>query len=177
MSKEHIFGDWLRPLFPRDAGTTHTHGIVTWPLTGPKHVAPSLATFERQGHSGSKKVRVVCKPCNEGWLSNDIESVAKPVLIPLIRGRAGIVNHATQRIVSTWAAKIAMTAEHVNPDKSVIHQAERTWLKVNLLPPHGWHIWAVTYAGSKWRDLGIFQHLGRLEIPSVDNSPPLSAQP
>jgi hypothetical protein len=171
MSKEHIFGDWLRPLFPRDAGTIHTHGIITWPLTGPKYVAPTLAAFQRQGHSGSKKVRVVCKPCNEGWLSNDIENVAKSVLIPLIRGRAGIVNHTMQRIISTWATKTAMTAEHVDPDKSVIHQAERTWLKDNLLPPHGWHIWAVAYGASKWRDLGIFQHLGRLKIPSVDNCP------
>jgi hypothetical protein len=89
----------------------------------------------------------------------------KPVLIPLIAGTTGSLDKEKQRILSSWVAKTAMTAEHINRGKNVILQAELTWMKDNRLPPEGWKVWAAPYAGTEWRDLGIYQHSGRLDIP------------
>jgi hypothetical protein len=169
MSREHIFADWLKTIFPRDNKTTHTHGVITWPSDATPQTPPAVATRQGQGHSGSKKVKVVCKSCNETWLSNSVENAAKPILTPLIAGRAGSVTSDMQRVLATWAAKTVMTAEHVNRGKAVVQQAERTWLKDKLLPPAGWFIWAAPYSGTHWRDLGIFQHSGKLEIPAVSD--------
>jgi hypothetical protein len=169
ISREHIFGDWLREIFPRDASTTHTHGIIDWPVTGPADMAPTVTIGGGQGHSGTKKVKVVCATCNETWLSTKVEDAAKPILIPLIAGRAGDLSVATQRILATWAAKTVMTAEHVNKRPPVVLQSERTWLKENLSPPPGWFVSAMPYDGAEWRELGIFQHSGRLAVPSIDN--------
>jgi hypothetical protein len=77
ISKEHIFGDWLREMFPRDAGTTHTHGIIKWPFPGSQLAKPSIQTRIRPGHSGSKKVRAVCETCNSGWMSTSIEDLER----------------------------------------------------------------------------------------------------
>jgi hypothetical protein len=173
ITNEHVFADWLREIFPRDATTTHSHGIITWPLQGSPQVRPAVWVRPRQqGHSGSKKVGVVCRSCNSGWLSNEIEEAAKPILIPLIAGRDGTLIRHMQRVLATWAVKTTMTAEHINKGKAVVHQSERTWLKDNLSPPAGWFVYAAPYSGTKWRDLGIFQHTSKLEIPTGDHSAP-----
>jgi hypothetical protein len=114
---------------------------------------------------------VVCKSCNETWLSA-LESAVKPVLVPLIAGRSGEVTFEMRRILSTWAAKTVITAEHIDSSNAVIHQTDRSWLKDNRSPPPGWHVWIATYGGRNWRDLGLFQHLGKLEIPAVSNQAP-----
>ncbi len=125
-----------------------------------------------QGHSGSKKVGVVCRDCNAGWLSKQVEIPAKPILVPLIAGRSGTLNVIMQRIIATWAVKTIMTAEHVNKGKSVVRQIERDWLRDNLSPPAGWFVSAMPYNGTEWRDLGIFQHTGTLDIPPVNHDAP-----
>jgi hypothetical protein len=168
ISKEHVFADWLRDIFPRDDKTTHTMGIVDW-LFGP---IPPFKLKHGQGHSGSKKVKAVCATCNQVWLSNNVEDAAKPILIPLIENTKLTINVNMQRILATWAAKTAMTAEQIHADKGVIQQSERTWLKDDLSPPNGWNIWIGSYGGSALRDLGIFQHMGRLEVSSVDKNAP-----
>jgi hypothetical protein len=123
----------------------------------------------RQGHSGTRKIRHVCKTCNETWLSNQIETIAQPFLISLINGDQTEINTAMQRILATWAAKTAMTAEYLHPSKVVIHQDERTWLRKHLSPPVGWNVWIGTYHGMAWRELAIQQHAGKLRIPTIDN--------
>ena len=151
-------------MFPRDSGTTHTHGAATWPTRDNGLIRPTLSTRRKQGHSGSKQVRVVCKHCNETWLSL-LENSAKPVLLPLITGSAGAREKEKQSILSSWAAKIAMTAEHINKGKNVMLQSELTWMRMNCMPPKGWNIWVAPYSGTEWRDLGIYQHSGKLTIP------------
>src|SRR5690242_8156042 len=170
ITKEHIFADWLKDLFPRDSETTHTHGVITWALERRLRPATSIKTTRGQGHSGSKKVRAVCRECNQTWLSTSIENTAKPILTSLISGRSGIITPHMQRLLATWAAKTTMTSEHVNRNHAVIRQSERTWIKDKLEPPPGWFIWIAPYCGTQWRNLGIFQHSGSLLIPSDHES-------
>jgi hypothetical protein len=123
-----------------------------------------------QGHSGSKKVRNVCNACNNGWLSKEIESRAKPILLRLIRGEILSIDDDAQRILSIWAAKIVMTGEYVSSSGQVVSQTERTQLMNTLEPPQGWHIWVGSYGGEDYRELSLFQHAGGLRIPSVDDA-------
>jgi hypothetical protein len=75
-----------------------------------------------------------------------------------------------QRILATWIAKTVMVADRLDRDASCILQPERTWLKEKLCPPpRGWYIWLGSYSGADLRDLGIYQHQTKLDIPSVDN--------
>jgi hypothetical protein len=80
ISKEHVFADWLRDIFPRDAKTTHTLGVIDWQRGLAR---PTVTKKHGQGHSGSKKVRAVCQECNGTWLSS-LEDTAKPILTLLM---------------------------------------------------------------------------------------------
>lgn len=104
-------------------------------------------------------------------MSNLVEEAAKPILIPMIAGRAGQLSSPMQRTLATWAAKTAMTGEQIAKDNGVIRQDQRTWLKDHLEPPSDWVIWVAPYSGSQWRNLGLFMHAGKLETTVNDGAP------
>jgi hypothetical protein len=126
ISKEHVFADWLRELFPRGTDTTHTLGVMEWATNRGTKVLDKTG----QGHSGSKKIRHVCQLCNGTWLSNDVEDVAKPVLTPLLIGHSLVINAAMQKIIATWAA---------NPSSRIGAILKRWWIINQLLRPKGLH--------------------------------------
>lgn len=165
ISKEHLFALWLRELFPRDACTTHTLGVME---SATNQEVRELRK-NGQGHSGSKKIRHVCQTCNGTWLSNNIEDVAKPIITRLLSANRSSIDAATQKVLATWAAKTVMTAEWVYPNKVVLHQSERNWLKSALAPPIGWTIWIGNYSGITWGELAIQQHAAKLRFTTIDD--------
>jgi hypothetical protein len=132
LSKEHLFPNWLRNVFPRSALSTHTQGRVTWP-EGKKHIK----TKKGQGHSGTKKLRVVCKKCNNGWMSK-LESTSQPLLSSLIDGNSVTLDTDAQSLLSLWVAKTVCVAENLNPErvsfdnKSVISSTRGNCLKIGM---------------------------------------------
>jgi hypothetical protein len=124
LTKEHVLPDWLRSIFPRSPADTHTVGTVDWinlPTVGP---IPLPGRSQRQGQAGSKKVKVVCKSCNTGWLSA-MEEATKPILSALVQGTACALTITQQRALAIWITKTTMTAEFLVPKQITIKQAER----------------------------------------------------
>jgi hypothetical protein len=161
LTKEHLLADWLREIFPRTAKDTHTFGTIeSWT---PK---PRFVQRVKQGHAGSRKVRKVCGPCNSGWIGA-IDDAAKQAIVPLIHGQSVVVTPEAQRAIATWFAKIAMVGDAMRPERSVVLQTDRDWIRRNSLPPLLWEVWIGSYDGVDWRDLGIFQHGGRLDLSAV----------
>ncbi len=161
MTKEHLFSDWLRELFPRTAQDTHTFAkAVTW------NPIPKFSQEVRQGHSGSRKIRKVCGTCNNGWVSR-IDGAAKEVAPPLINGASVTVEVEAQRALATWFAKIAMVADSSRVETASHLQNDRDWIREHSLPPLLWQVWIGSYEGVVWRDLAIFHHGGRLDLTPV----------
>ncbi len=159
-----MFGNWLREHFPRDANSKHKSAQITWTdQAGPS--SPLDVRRVGQGHVGSLKLKVVCRSCNNGWLSG-LETSAKCVLPPLIVGRRARIGYGAQSILAAWAAKTAMVAEYTKPSGACITQEERNWLKSNTKAPIDWYIWIAAYEGEAWRDLSILQtRVGLSEEP------------
>ena len=155
ISKEHLFGLWLRELFPRDEHTTHKSIYTAWLDESGSHT-PAEKRDQRQGHVGSKSLKVACRQCNDGWLSQ-LETRVRPVLTPLITGENHNLLEDEQTLLATWAAKTAMVAEHFRPIDHGISQDERTWLIDKLTPPAKWFIWIAAYNGKEWGNLSIAQ--------------------
>jgi hypothetical protein len=153
MSKEHLFSDWLRELFPRSAADTHT--------IGESRDGEPLRLRQRQNHSGSKKVRVVCKKCNNGWISI-VDDAAKAVVLPLIRGEAAVVSSKTQHALALWFAKIAIVGDS-RDRRGYISQSERATFMRQREPSALWEMWLASYEGTDYRDLALFQNGANLD--------------
>ena len=157
LTKEHLFADWLREIFPRSESDTHTMGVAE---------GTPWRIIQRQGHSGSKKIRTVCKRCNSGWISA-VDDAAKYVATPLIRGEPSVITPDMQRVLAGWFAKIAAVADSRNRRRSVVTQPQRTWIMDRQEPPKEWEIWIAPYGGSDYRDLALFQNGGHLDFSPV----------
>lgn len=163
VNKEHVFGKWLKPYFPRDEHSTHTFGTV-----GPSAIwgIPKIKENVRQGHVGTSKVKVACKNCNGGWLGT-MEETVKPILIPLFTCERTNLSPEHQKILATWVSKTAMTSEYANPREDGISQEEREWLMNKLEPPPHWVVWIANYSGGDWSELGAIQNRGNLQASPI----------
>jgi len=172
MSKEHIFPDWLRELFPRSPEDTHTHGFTSWAELSPgSPLSPITRSHRGQGQASTKKVRVVCRKCNNEWLGR-LEKRMKPLLSQLIMGESVSLGDSEQLFIATWAAKTIMTAEYVDRKKVAVPQSDRTFLMRNLSPPqNGRWIWIAGSQSMEWLT-GINHFSARLNISPVDLKTP-----
>src|ERR1035438_7369483 len=61
------------------------------------------------------KARVVCKKCNETWMSNIESQHAEPVLTPLITGELDLpIGLAEARSIALFSFKTAVVLDHAN---------------------------------------------------------------
>lgn len=167
LTKEHLFPNWLKALFPRDGSSTHTHGTVMWP--GGQQV---VRTKKGQGHSGTKKLRVVCMDCNRGWMS-DLEENAKPHLTRLIRGNFHSITPDVQQALSLWAAKTASVGENINPGQQAVRKAERDTIMASQVVPDHWLVFISPYSGTEYSELFMHQHTNRYRVPNNSGPGPI----
>jgi hypothetical protein len=102
VTEEHVWPYWLNDELPALEETTFTLERV------------GKETRVWRGKPASATVAVVCKSCNNGWMS-DLESASAPLLIPLIRGRTPHLDPQAQRAISGWAFKTAVMLDQLNP--------------------------------------------------------------
>ncbi|MBA2466280.1 MAG: hypothetical protein H0V46_01575 [Sphingomonas sp.] len=101
-------------------------------------VQPLLRTV--RGNIGAKKLFMVCRQCNTGWM-NVIQRQAKSVLTPMIGGEWSALNDGTGRIIATWAAMTASVIAMTFPDTNGVSAADRSFIKERQATPPGWHVW------------------------------------
>lgn len=161
VTKEHLFSDWLRELFPRSRDDSHTlTRLVSWT---PR---PRFERKDKQGHTGSRKVRKVCKSCNSEWISA-IDDAAKKHAPALIMGQSVTITDEARRALASWFAKLAMVADAMDASTALIEQIDRDWICSTSLPPMNWQIWIGYYVGEDWRDLAMQHHSGVLHFAAI----------
>jgi hypothetical protein len=101
LTAEHIISQWVEDLFPGKSTVKYQDGggrIREW--TSVKI---------------DWKARVVCKSCNNGWMSNLESQHAKPVLTPLIIGEVSVpVTQKAARSLALYAFKTAVVMDHAH---------------------------------------------------------------
>ena len=86
MSKEHFWSSWMDSVIPKGEKNEYTNII----LSGQDENLSMDSISVRQGDVITKKIRVVCKKCNSGWMSR-IEETVKPILLKLMNGTADLI--------------------------------------------------------------------------------------
>jgi hypothetical protein len=97
LTREHVLPDWLKGIGLDLAPSVHQ--------SGPHNRVP------RQWSSTpfNTTVKLVCATCNNGWLSS-LESSARPVLTPLIRGESQHLLAGNHALIAKWTCKTALVS-------------------------------------------------------------------
>jgi hypothetical protein len=142
-TREHIWADWLRAFVPKNM-VNHTE------MSAMIHKDCVERSVRRWGGDPrSRRIQVVCRSCNNEWMS-DLQKAVKPVLLPLIRGEPALLTPARQATVAAWAAMSVMCAEYFNPSRVAVPQTSRDGFYQSRTPPQDWKIWIGNYQRGDW---------------------------
>lgn len=109
LSKEHFWPDWLQAYVGKNPGYKYVQGTESGNVT--ELESPDVVDkWERSGHVTTKKFRVVCAACNNGWMS-ELEKKAKTLLEPLFLGKHLALNQEEQKLMSVWCFMKIMVAD------------------------------------------------------------------
>jgi hypothetical protein len=140
LTKEHVYSNWTRRFVPRNMKMFRSLRATALPDR------TDFVFAKRRGDIRNWQVLCVCAACNNGWMREQIENRARPVMIPLIKGQYVRLSPHQQQIIATWAAMKAMVAEYDESESVTTHHAHRKYLKRHCLPPErGWSIWIAHY--------------------------------
>jgi hypothetical protein len=116
----------------------------------------------RQGHIWTKKIRVVCKSCNNGWMSA-LENAVIPIITPLISTVPHTLTASSIDILSKWIALKVMVAEHNQPEDAVTPTENRARFKAMLEIPPDFKIWIAKCGVGVWQS-AYMRHTATLSL-------------
>jgi hypothetical protein len=169
LTHEHVWADWLKRYIPKDMPEYTSLSAI---------VHPTHSELKRKKHSGdiqSRRLRVVCQSCNNGWMSQ-LQERAKPYLLPLIAGEVTAFNVTGQKVLAAWITMFVMVAEHFDGYKVATTMKQRRYFYLYREPPAFWKIWIGDYERGSW--VGRLAHFalplaskGR-RVETMDNGMP-----
>lgn len=150
MSKEHAWSQWLgRDIEVDSAQTTLTTGFARTgegllSKTPNRHVTKKASVL-------TTRVREVCAPCNNGWMSR-LETAVRPLLerlwapsYPFCRTTVGVDDAA---VLAAWATKTAWVREKAEGPTLTSTPQMRRNLADTRLPPDLTTVWFARFDGS-----------------------------
>lgn len=145
LTLEHVWPRWISRLFhPK-------------PVKGQYRIETEStlhAPIRRSAKLLDQTAKVVCEPCNTGWM-HELEECAKPILTPLILARGGArdLDALAQATILTWALQRAMVFEHTvrKAADRFYEQDERVQFanSSEFEPPPGVYVWLAQYRGRR----------------------------
>jgi hypothetical protein len=129
-----MWADWLRNYIPRDMQEHRIRSTVVFPNKQEQSIQ------RRTGDPHSRRIKCVCRDCNNTWMSQLQES-AKPFVVPMLEKQETMLYRNGQTVVAAWITMMVMVAEHLDPDKIAISATERRWFYTNRRSPSHWRIW------------------------------------
>ena len=138
LSKEHVYAAWMgKYLYAGNTLSVHTTQVLELSEDGRNFHRIKLGHKKRGGDNRSRKLKVVCASCNNGWMS-DIQRKCKDILTPLICGNWMHLPVHSQNAIAQWACMFTMVYEREDPESAVIQQDERDLFYKNKQVPAGW---------------------------------------
>jgi hypothetical protein len=129
ITNEHVFADWISELFGHE------------PEGAAELIESDGSTRAFPAVPFQQKVRVVCKPCNEGWMSG-LEVAVKDFLAPmLLEGQQTTLSPDEQRALATWSVKTAMMMDHLHPKELVVPVVQFSEFYAAMAPLPGHLVW------------------------------------
>lgn len=119
-SKEHIWPEWMHELLPKLGDGNNVSKVDTFRWK--KQI--DAKSSKRQGHLSTKKLRVVCCDCNNGWMSV-LENEAKPILTKILKNENFTICNKKQNTLVAWITLKSIVGEHDEDNTQVTPPADR----------------------------------------------------
>lgn len=161
LSKEHLWPAWAKPFLPERAIAERVEQQLTF-SEKVKLVSPSH-TKTRNGHPWTRKFRVVCRTCNNGWMSI-LEDQTKPVLSPIIATMPHTITTESLALIARWVVLKVMVAEQFQPHDAVFTQRQRTQFMNSGIMPENLRIWISKCGVDGW-EAGYLRHAATITSP------------
>jgi len=163
LSKEHFWPEWASAMLPRYTDNRRVEELFT--ITEKTRLAELPEVNSRQGHTWTKKLRVVCRACNNGWMSV-LETAAKPILMPLISTKPHILTEEAMRILAQWIALKVMVGERNHPEESVTPLEDRAKFRSTREIPPNSRIWIAKCGTGGWES-GYLRHAATVSTSPI----------
>lgn len=135
-SAEHVWAAWISGILP----TTRYNNERT---EGEAENSWTTAKIDQTA-------KIVCKRCNETWMS-DLENQVKDLLTPLIRdGKKTTLMREDMRLLSVYAFKQAVVGNYQSlrlMPEPIFTRAERERFRQSLIVPPDLRIWISSFRG------------------------------
>ena len=119
LSKEHFWPEWAHNLF--DDRPPNFTGVAEFVVANSLREPPLVR--ERQGSMLDKKIRVVCKACNNGWMSR-LEEEAKQIILAMISENIITLNVQEQKKIARWAMLKVIVLDQSAPRDAVVDRRD-----------------------------------------------------
>jgi len=107
MSKEHFWPEWISSHIPKHPTDNHISEIQV--SEGRDNILLNNKD-KRPGNVITKKLRVVCKKCNNGWMSQ-LEETAKPIIKAMLENKKFTIQQDDLAILVKWITMKVLIAE------------------------------------------------------------------
>jgi hypothetical protein len=146
-TNEHVLPRWLRVAFPEEAQRDTLHVRTT-----------EEAETSRRGNLLDAQAKIVCGPCNSGWM-NGLEEGVRTYLPRMIKGKPVQLTRKKQTQLATWSLKTVMMLHCVYPKADQVSIPEHDYKDffASKQPSDLMHIW-VAYMPPPVDPYGIVQH-------------------
>ncbi len=143
LSKEHIWPEWMAAYLPIAAPNAHVSEVHSGI---PKQPSVLQRRSERPGPVHTKKVRAVCRRCNNGWMS-ELEARAKLPLLRILTSQDLKIVSEQSSTLATWAVLKAIVGEHASEDHLTPYE-DRSRLRVELAIPPYFRVFAAKHTST-----------------------------
>ncbi len=143
LTREHMWADWLRNYIQRTM-QEHVVGDVTIFPTQQEETVK-----RRTGDPHSRRIKCVCRPCNNEWMSQ-LQEDTKRFLLPMLAGHETVLRKIGQTTLASWITMMVMVSEYIDLDKIAVSAADRRWFYLNRRPPSHWRIWIGRHGREKY---------------------------
>lgn len=133
ITREHIFGDWLKSHVRTNSIRTE-HLVSRVGPRGGQIVSMGTGRNHNTGAPHRRQLKIACRACNTGWLS-DIHEAAKPALMRLLVDDWPRFEAPECLAVSRYVAMVVMNLEFSDPPTARISSGDRLAFKATGQPP------------------------------------------
>ncbi len=155
-SKEHVIPKWVGkvlPKPPKGESWRHRNAERIW--------ATDHIDFV---------VKRVCRDCNHGWMNEEIENPARPILTDMIRGQGGTLTPTGCERVAAWAIKTHAMAQLLHAELRPLTDELRASLYERKIAPPQSQVWLAAYQGHPLH--GAWGRTNNIELAPGQNVSP-----